>query len=87
MASVHGVLAGHEAGWILIFDNAADLACRVGNWCERRLLARHGAAACEAEAPCPLRVSYFLAKNTSGSLRPCGNMKSFTVSRLSPQAK
>jgi hypothetical protein len=26
VASVHGVLAGYEAGWILIFDNAADLA-------------------------------------------------------------
>ena len=32
-------------------------------------------------------VSYCLAKNTSGSLRPCGYMKSVTVSRLSPQAK
>jgi Tetratricopeptide repeat len=26
VASVHGVLAGYEAGWILIFDNAAELA-------------------------------------------------------------
>jgi hypothetical protein len=26
VASVHRVLAGYEAGWILIFDNAADLA-------------------------------------------------------------
>jgi len=32
-------------------------------------------------------VSYCLAKNTSGSLRPCGNMKLVTVSRLSPHAK
>jgi DNA-binding NarL/FixJ family response regulator len=32
-------------------------------------------------------VSYFSAKNTSGSSRPCGNMKSVTWSRLSPQAK
>ena len=26
VASVHGALAGYAAGWILIFDNAADLA-------------------------------------------------------------
>lgn len=32
-------------------------------------------------------VNYCLAKNTSASLRPCGYMKSCTVSRLSPQAK
>ena len=32
-------------------------------------------------------VSYCLARNTSASLRPCGYMKSCTVSRLSPQAK
>jgi hypothetical protein len=36
--------------------------------------------------PCS-HCRYFLAKNTSGSLRPCGNMKSVTWSRLSPQAK
>jgi hypothetical protein len=38
-------------------------------------------------APVAVMVSYFLAKNTSGSLRPCGNRKSVTWLRLSPQAK
>jgi hypothetical protein len=42
---------------------------------------------CTRAAVLLVLVGYCLAKNTSGSLRPCGYMKLCTVSRLSPQAK
>ena len=64
--------AGRRSGW-----RPPDIA----------RLASTAAARVRMRAAVLVLVGYCLAKNTSGSLRPCGYMKLVTVSRLSPQAK